>query len=96
MRGGLARDEAEANTDEIGRPAARGAVVLRRRRRAARPRPAWSRRRSTAFGGLDSLVNNAGVRNETDFASWSTSEWREILGATLDGAYLCATPRCRT
>ena len=42
------------------------------------------------FGRLDILVNNASVRRETDFADLDYQEWREILGTTLDGAYLCS------
>jgi 3-oxoacyl-[acyl-carrier protein] reductase len=42
------------------------------------------------FGRLDILVNNASVRRETDFAQLEYAEWREIVGITLDGAYLCA------
>ena len=42
------------------------------------------------FGRLDILVNNASVRREMDFAHLEYAEWREIVGITLDGAYLCA------
>ena len=42
------------------------------------------------FGRLDILVNNASVRREIDFAQLEYAEWREIVGITLDGAYLCA------
>jgi 3-oxoacyl-[acyl-carrier protein] reductase len=42
------------------------------------------------FGRLDILVNNASVRREIDFAHLEYAEWREIVGITLDGAYLCA------
>jgi len=42
------------------------------------------------FGRLDILVNNASVRREVDFADLDYREWREILAATLDGAYLCS------
>ena len=42
------------------------------------------------FGRLDILVNNASVRRETGFAELEYAEWREIVGITLDGAYLCA------
>ncbi len=41
------------------------------------------------FGGLDILVNNASVRRERPFAALNYEEWREIMGITLDGAYLC-------
>lgn len=41
------------------------------------------------FGRLDVLVNNASVRREVDFAALDYQEWRDILGGTLDSAYLC-------
>ena len=42
------------------------------------------------FGRLDVLVNNASVRREVDFGTLDYQEWRDILGTTLDGAYLCS------
>src|SRR6476659_9456747 len=42
------------------------------------------------FGRLDVLVNNASVRRQTKFSELTVEEWREILGATLDGAFYCA------
>ncbi|WP_428484115.1 SDR family NAD(P)-dependent oxidoreductase [Rhodopila sp.] len=42
------------------------------------------------FGRLDVLVNNASVRRQTRFAEMTPEEWREIMGATLDGAFYCA------
>jgi len=42
------------------------------------------------FGRLDVLVNNAAIRKERPFAGMELAEWREILGVTLDGAFLCA------
>jgi len=42
------------------------------------------------FGRLDVLVNNASVRRQTRFADLTPEEWREIMGATLDGAFYCA------
>ena len=41
------------------------------------------------FGRLDVLVNNASVRRQTEFSELTVEEWREILGATLDGAFYC-------
>jgi 3-oxoacyl-[acyl-carrier protein] reductase len=43
-----------------------------------------------AFGRLDILVNNAAVRRECPFGDLTYEEWQEILGVTLDGAFLCA------
>ncbi len=42
------------------------------------------------FGRLDVLVNNASVRRQTKFADMTPVEWREIMAATLDGAFYCA------
>jgi 3-oxoacyl-[acyl-carrier protein] reductase len=42
------------------------------------------------FGRLDALVNNASVRRQTAFADMTPEEWREIMSATLDGAFYCA------
>jgi 3-oxoacyl-[acyl-carrier protein] reductase len=42
------------------------------------------------FGRLDVLVNNASVRRQTPFAEMTPEEWREIMSATLDGAFYCA------
>ena len=44
----------------------------------------------THFGRLDVLVNNASIRRQTKFSELTVEEWREILGATLDGAFYCA------
>jgi 3-oxoacyl-[acyl-carrier protein] reductase len=41
-----------------------------------------------AFGGIDILVTNAGLRRQTPFLSMSFAEWREILSVALDGAFL--------
>ena len=41
-----------------------------------------------AFGGLDILVNNAAIRRETPVETLSFADWREVMGVTLDGAFL--------
>jgi 3-oxoacyl-[acyl-carrier protein] reductase len=43
---------------------------------------------SKAFGGVDILVSNAGLRRQTSFLDMSYEEWREILAVALDGAFL--------
>lgn len=40
------------------------------------------------FGRLDMLVNNASMRRQTKFTEMTPAEWREILAATLDSAFL--------
>jgi 3-oxoacyl-[acyl-carrier protein] reductase len=41
-----------------------------------------------AFGRIDIVVNNAAIRRETALADLTFAEWREVLGVTLDGAFL--------
>jgi 3-oxoacyl-[acyl-carrier protein] reductase len=41
-----------------------------------------------AFGGIDIVVSNAGLRRQTPFLSMELAEWREILSVALDGAFI--------
>jgi 3-oxoacyl-[acyl-carrier protein] reductase len=43
-----------------------------------------------AYGGIDIVVSNAGLRRQTPFLHMSFAEWREILSVALDGAFLLA------
>ncbi|MFO1026965.1 MAG: SDR family NAD(P)-dependent oxidoreductase [Acetobacteraceae bacterium] len=43
-----------------------------------------------AFGGIDILVSNAGLRRQTPFLEMGLAEWREILSVALDGAFILA------
>jgi 3-oxoacyl-[acyl-carrier protein] reductase len=43
-----------------------------------------------AFGGIDILVSNAGLRRQTPFLEMQLVEWREILSVALDGAFILA------
>ncbi len=40
------------------------------------------------FGRLDILVNNAAIRRNTPFHELSLAEWREVMGSSLDCAFL--------
>ncbi len=40
------------------------------------------------LGGLDLLVNNAAIRREAPVEKLSFADWREVMGVTLDGAFL--------
>jgi 3-oxoacyl-[acyl-carrier protein] reductase len=42
------------------------------------------------LGRIDYLINNAALRQERAFEEMSFSEWRSVLGVTLDGAFHCA------
>jgi len=43
-----------------------------------------------AFGGIDIVVSNAGLRRQTPFLEMGFAEWREILSVALDGAFILA------
>jgi 3-oxoacyl-[acyl-carrier protein] reductase len=43
-----------------------------------------------AFGGVDILICNAGLRRRTAFVEMSWEEWCEIRGVALDGTFLTA------
>lgn len=50
------------------------------------------------LGRVDILINNAAIRRNTPFTSISLAEWREVLGASLDAAFLtsrAAVPHMR-
>jgi 3-oxoacyl-[acyl-carrier protein] reductase len=42
------------------------------------------------LGRIDYLVNNAALRQERLFEEMTFTEWRNVLGVTLDGAFHCA------
>ena len=50
--------------------------------------PRLAEEAARAFGGVDILVSNAGLRRQTSFLDMSFEEWREILSVALDGAFL--------
>jgi NAD(P)-dependent dehydrogenase (short-subunit alcohol dehydrogenase family) len=48
-----------------------------------------------ALGGVDVLVNNAGMSNSAPFLELSWEDWRETLSVDLDGPFLCAQRAAR-
>jgi 3-oxoacyl-[acyl-carrier protein] reductase len=44
---------------------------------------------TTRFGGVDVLVNNAGVGLFASVADMSVDAWREVLQTNLDGVFFC-------
>lgn len=42
------------------------------------------------FGGVDVLVNNAGINNPTDFNEITDEDWDNILSVNLKGPFLCS------
>jgi NAD(P)-dependent dehydrogenase (short-subunit alcohol dehydrogenase family) len=42
-----------------------------------------------AYGGVDVLVNNAGISIVGDSQSTSVTDWRRMIGVDLDGTFFC-------
>jgi len=42
------------------------------------------------FGGVDILINNAGIQTYNTVTSTSEEEWDRTMGVNLKGAFLCA------
>ncbi|RZS82731.1 hypothetical protein EV189_3126 [Motilibacter rhizosphaerae] len=48
-----------------------------------------------ALGGIDVLVNDAGVGVSAPFLEMAYDDWRRVLSVDLDGAFLCAQRAAR-
>jgi len=83
------RTEADAVVKEIGTQGGRALAVLGD---VGDPSAVDKIVKATAgqFGRIDYLVNNAAMRKETSLEQISFADWREIMTATLDSAFLCA------
>ena len=42
------------------------------------------------FGHIDTLICNAGISRQQLFTDVTESDWREMMGVTLDGPFFCA------
>jgi 3-oxoacyl-[acyl-carrier protein] reductase len=42
------------------------------------------------MGGVDVLVNNAGVNRDRSFTAMSDQEWEEVLSIVLTGSFICS------
>jgi NAD(P)-dependent dehydrogenase (short-subunit alcohol dehydrogenase family) len=87
-------NRAAAVVAEAGRLGARGAaakVDLRTPESIA----AALDRLADELGGVDVLVNNAGVNHRRDFLDLPLVEWQEVLATNLTGAFVCAQTAAR-
>lgn len=50
---------------------------------------AMVRRTTDAFGGLDLLVNNAGIEKQIPLLEMTEADWSAVLRTNLTGAFLC-------
>jgi len=51
---------------------------------------AMYRRIDEKFGGLDILINNAGLQRDAAFHEMSLKDWDKVIGVNLTGQFLCA------
>ncbi|HEY1450854.1 MAG TPA: SDR family NAD(P)-dependent oxidoreductase, partial [Solirubrobacteraceae bacterium] len=49
-----------------------------------------------AFGGVDLLVNNAGVESAHSLLEMPLEAWQKVIDVNLTGAFLCAREAART
>ena len=49
-----------------------------------------------AFGGLDLLVNNAGVERPFELVDMPLEEWQRVIDVNLTGTFLCSQAAART
>lgn len=42
------------------------------------------------YGRIDVLVNNAGIQDDSDFASMTLDQWNKVMHINLTGHFLCA------
>jgi acetoacetyl-CoA reductase/3-oxoacyl-[acyl-carrier protein] reductase len=47
------------------------------------------------FGGVDVLVNNAGVNRDGPFLAMSDEDWRVVLDSVLTGTFICSQEYAR-
>ena len=43
-----------------------------------------------SLGNVSILINNAGLRESSEFATMSTQEWKRVVSVNLDGPFYCA------
>lgn len=80
-----------ARADLIGRDAARDSRLHIVQGDVSNPEQADAAIRGTVdrFGGLDVLVNNAGIGHFANVADLTPDDWRRIIGTNLDGVFYC-------
>jgi glucose 1-dehydrogenase len=86
-----ADDEAEAAQDVVGEIHRRGAQAIAIQADVGDEDQATRlvTRAAQELGGLDLLVNNAGIENEVPLLELPLHDWERVLRTNLTGAFLC-------
>lgn len=88
------RERAEEVAREIERAGARSAIAQLNLRNSTSAASAIEDL-TDQLGGLDFLVNNAGVNHRRDFLLMSLEEWSDVLTTNLTGAFVAAQAAAR-
>jgi NAD(P)-dependent dehydrogenase (short-subunit alcohol dehydrogenase family) len=91
FRGEAGGEETAAAVRAAGRKAVVAPLDLRRLPEAG----GVVDRLADELGGLDVLVNNAGMGIATPFLEQTLEDWREVLDTDLTGAFVCAQAAAR-
>jgi multifunctional beta-oxidation protein len=82
----VAADAAEATAEQIRAGGGRAVASIRDLSRSEEAAAAVEDARQ-AFGGLDIVVNNAGVLRDADFDQITDEEWRFLLSVNVDASF---------
>jgi NAD(P)-dependent dehydrogenase (short-subunit alcohol dehydrogenase family) len=84
--GGRRRDRLDEVARELAAAGAKAHVVTGDVRDEATG-PAWVKAAVDTFGGLDGLVNAAGVLGNGSVMDTATAEWKRVMDANVDGLF---------
>ena len=87
-------DAAGAMVDEITGAGGQAIAVAADVSREADVTAAFAAARD-AFGGLDLLVNNAGIEKPFDLVDMPLEEWQKVIDVNLTGVFLCSREAAR-
>lgn len=90
----ISAERAEAKANELRRAGAKSAAAIVDVRERASVEATVAKARQD-FGGLDVLVNAAGVMDRAPFLDMTDELWRKVLETNLTGLFLCCQAAAR-